>query len=113
LLWRVLFGVVQSVWFSNHVVSLQPAIIGRKLPVSYQYYEPSSSSLAPLLECTLDIGSSSITAKRIVNVCRRYMSALTVDIGFVIEGQHTEELPEQMMGALRIHGPDPLRAPAL
>jgi hypothetical protein len=95
-------------------------LIGKKLPVLYEYHPAVSSnsassaiSAAPLLECTLDIGSSSATAKRIVSVCRRYMSSLTVDIGFVIQGESTEELPEQMMGAIRIHGPDPLKAPQL
>jgi hypothetical protein len=64
-----------------------------------------------MLECTLDIGSSSATAKRIVSVCRRYMSALTVDIGLVIQAETAQELPEQMLGSIRIHGVDPLKAP--
>ena len=41
------------------------------------------------------------------------MSALTVDIGFVVQGDAADELPEQMMGSLRIHGVDPLKAPQL
>jgi hypothetical protein len=41
------------------------------------------------------------------------MSALTVDIGYVIEGKVDEHLPEQMLGAIRIHGIDPLKAPKL
>ena len=91
------------------------AIIGKKLPVSYKTLgvgDPEKG-MAPLVQCTLDIGSSSATAKRIVSVCRRYMSALTVDIGFVVQGDAADELPEQMMGSLRIHGVDPLKAPQL
>jgi hypothetical protein len=65
------------------------------------------------LECDLDIGNSSKTARRIVSVCRRYMSALSVDIGFVIEGKTEEELPEEMMGAIRIHEVDPIKAPTV
>ena len=41
------------------------------------------------------------------------MSALTVDIGFVIQGDSAAELPEQMLGAMRVHGPDPLKASKL
>jgi len=48
-----------------------------------------------------------------VGVCRRYMNALTCDIGFVIQGNTQDELPEQMMGATRIHGIDPVKAPTL
>jgi hypothetical protein len=65
------------------------------------------------LEADLDIGSSSATAKRIVSVCRRYMNLLTVDIGLVIQGNSPDELPEQMMGSIRLHGVDPQKAPTL
>jgi hypothetical protein len=41
------------------------------------------------------------------------MSALAVDIGFVIEGKTESELPEEMMGAIRIHEVDPIKAPTV
>lgn len=106
--------VNQGPWVVRNMVTGRPAIIGKKLPVSYQSFNTSVSSddqHKPLLMVTLDIGNSSATAQRIVTVCRRYMSALTVDIGFVIQGVTPEELPEQMMGAIRVHGPDPGQAP--
>ncbi|KAL7577720.1 hypothetical protein ACA910_015227 [Epithemia clementina (nom. ined.)] len=106
--------VADGPWVVRNMVTGRPAIIGKKLPVSYSTMPADpSANLAPWLHCTLDIGSSSATAKRIVSVCRRYMSALTVDIGFVIQGDSANELPEQMMGASRIHGADPLKAPKL
>jgi hypothetical protein len=94
------------------MVTGKPAIIGRKLPVKYKY-TPKDGSKMDFLECELDIGSSSATARRIVSVCRRYMSALTVDIGFVIEGKTPVELPEEMMGAIRVHEIDPIKAPTI
>lgn len=106
--------VAEGPWVVRNMVTGRPAIIGKKLPVTYQFTPASSDGKSsPLLMATLDIGNSSATAKRIVSVCRRYMSALTVDIGFVIQGDRPEELPEQMLGAMRIHGPDPLKAPKL
>mmetsp|Transcript_24996 Transcript_24996/g.69166 ORF Transcript_24996/g.69166 Transcript_24996/m.69166 type:complete len:430 (-) Transcript_24996:168-1457(-) len=104
--------VAEGPWVVRNMVTGRPAIIGKKLPVTYKSL-PANNGLAPLCMCTLDIGSSSSTAKRIVSVCRRYMSALTVDIGFVIQGDSAAELPEQMMGSTRIHGVDPLKAPKL
>jgi len=104
--------VAEGPWVVRNMVTGRPAIIGKKLPVSYKTF-PAEPGLAPLCQCTLDIGSSSATAKRIVSVCRRYMSALTVDIGFVIQGETADELPEQMLGSIRIHYPDPLKAPQL
>jgi Protein ENHANCED DISEASE RESISTANCE 2, C-terminal len=41
------------------------------------------------------------------------MASLTVDIGFVIQAEEAHELPEQMMGATRVHGVDPIKAPQL
>ena len=111
---KLISYVAEGPWVVRNMVTGRPAIIGKKLPVSYSTYSADpAANLAPLLQCTLDIGSSSATAKRIVSVCRRYMSALTVDIGFVIQGDTVDELPEQMLAASRIHGPDPLKAPKL
>mmetsp|Transcript_14619 Transcript_14619/g.19086 ORF Transcript_14619/g.19086 Transcript_14619/m.19086 type:complete len:447 (-) Transcript_14619:296-1636(-) len=107
--------VAEGPWVVRNMVTGRPAIIGKRLPVTYQSFaaENPAGALAPLVQCTLDIGSSSATAKRIVSVCRRYMSALTVDIGFVIQGDTADELPEQMLGSIRVHGVDPLKAPKL
>ena len=98
--------VVQGPWVVRNLVTGKPAIIGAKLPVTY-HYAPDTQTLV----AELDIGNSSATAKRIVSICRRYMNALTCDIGLVIQGNTVEELPEQMLGSIRIHGVDPLKAP--
>jgi hypothetical protein len=106
--------VAEGPWVVRNLVAGKPALIGNKLPVTYKYTPPNPDlSLHDFLVCDLDIGNSSTTAKKIVYVCRRYMSALTVDMGFVIEGTTTEELPEQMMGCIRIHKMDPLKAPSI
>lgn len=106
--------VADGPWIVRSMVTGKPALIGKKLPVRYQLTPADAATeKAAVLECTLDIGSSSATAKRIVSVCRRYMSALTVDIGFVIQADTAAELPEQMLGSIRIHGVDPLQAPKL
>jgi Protein ENHANCED DISEASE RESISTANCE 2, C-terminal len=109
--------VAEGPWVVRNMVTGRPAIIGKKLPVTYQLLNDgsasSSASLQPVLIATLDIGNSSATAKRIVSVCRRYMSALTVDIGFVLQGESPDELPEQMLGSVRVHAADPLQAPSL
>jgi hypothetical protein len=85
--------VTEGPWVVRNMVTGRPAIIGRKLPVSYQLHATGGE---PLLCATLDIGSGSATAKRIVSVCRRYMSALTVDLGWVIQAERESELPEQV-----------------
>jgi Protein ENHANCED DISEASE RESISTANCE 2, C-terminal len=106
--------VAEGPWAVRNLVTGRPALIGKKLPVSYELFPQNTvTGDAPLLIATLDIGNSSTTAKRIVSICRRYMSALTLDVGFVIQSETQEELPEQMLGAVRVHGPDPLLAPQI
>mmetsp|Transcript_26269 Transcript_26269/g.39368 ORF Transcript_26269/g.39368 Transcript_26269/m.39368 type:complete len:375 (+) Transcript_26269:236-1360(+) len=88
----------------RRLVKGKPVIIGKKLPVSY-IYEPADPSrgMAEFWECDLDIGSSSATAKKIVGVCKKYISSLTVDLGFVIEGDTEGALPERILTTTRIH----------
>lgn len=109
---KLIAFVPEGPWIVRNMVTGRPAIIGRKLPVSYQYVAKEGSR-DEFLSCDLDIGSSKPAAKRIVSVCRRYMSSLSVDIGFVIEGTCDEDLPEEMLGAHRVHQPDPIRSPTI
>jgi Protein ENHANCED DISEASE RESISTANCE 2, C-terminal len=122
---KLISYVAEGPWVVRNMVTGRPALIGKKLPVTYSldkggkcsrhhhHHHGGAAERQPLLQCTLDIGSSSATAKRIVSVCRRYMASLTVDIGFVIQAEEAHELPEQMMGSTRVHGVDPLKAPQL
>jgi hypothetical protein len=93
------------------VVGGKPAIIGRQLPVTY-VYQPPEKGLCEYLEADLDIVSSA-AARNMLVVVRSYTQVLTVDLGFVVQGNRAEELPEQMMLGLRLHGLDPLTAELL
>lgn len=53
------------------------------------------------LEVDVDIGSS-IVANAIVHVAIGYVTSLTVDMAFLIEGQAEEELPERILGTVRL-----------
>lgn len=53
------------------------------------------------LEIDVDIGSSAI-ANAVLRLALGYVTAVTIDMGFVVEGQEEEELPEQLFGAVRI-----------
>jgi len=82
--------------------------------VTYKYVPRQKQSMECLQICDLDVSSGSTVAKKTVNVTRRYMSSLTaIDIGFVIEGNTPEELPEEMLGSIRLHQVDPTEAPTV
>uniref|UniRef100_A0A7S0UJE2 Protein ENHANCED DISEASE RESISTANCE 2 C-terminal domain-containing protein n=2 Tax=Pseudo-nitzschia delicatissima TaxID=44447 RepID=A0A7S0UJE2_9STRA len=106
--------VPEGPWVVRNLVTGKPALIGKRLDVSYKYIPRKSNSMECLQICDLDISSGTAIAKKTVNVTRRYMSSLlAVDIGFTIEGQTPEELPEEMMGSIRMHQVDPTQAPSV
>lgn len=53
------------------------------------------------LEIDVDIGSSAV-ATTILRLALGCVKAVTVDMGFLVEGQTEEELPEKLFGAVRI-----------
>ncbi|KAK7260991.1 hypothetical protein RIF29_27294 [Crotalaria pallida] len=53
------------------------------------------------LEIDVNIGSSAI-AKAISQLVLGYVSSVSIDMGFVVEAQEEEELPERLIGAIRV-----------
>jgi hypothetical protein len=111
--WKIVPLVVEGPWVVKRVVGGKPAIVGKSLPITYTYQPPQPElGFAEYLEADLDIVSSA-AARNILAVVRSSVQVLTIDLGFVIQGNTKEELPEQMMAGLRLHGLDPLNAEAL
>ena len=52
-------------------------------------------------EIDVDIGSSAI-ANAILHLALGYVTSVTIDMGFVVEAQAEEELPERLIGAVRV-----------
>lgn len=101
-------------WVIQKMVTGKPVLIGQKLPLQYhsQHFE-TQDGLSPYLEADLDVGNSSNRARKITSMCKKFMNSLTLDFGFVIQGNSFEELPEQMLGCVRLHSFDPTLAPRL
>ena len=99
-------------WAVRQLVNGKPALIGKRLPSQYSYYAAKDGK-AECFEADLDTRETDRVGKKAISLCRRYMTSVTLDVGIVIEGSHASELPEQMLGCVRIHRLDPQMAPTL
>lgn len=106
---KIIPVVVKGPWVVRQVVGGKPALIGNKVPIDYAY-EPGNEKEAMYLEADLDIAASS-AARGILSVARTYTHVLTLDLGFVVQSNAQDELPECMMVGCRLHGVDPLQSP--
>ena len=99
-------------WAVRQLVNGKPALIGKRLPALYNYY-PAKDGKAECFEADLDTRETDRVGKKAISLCRRYLTSVTLDVGIVIEGTNTSELPEQMLSCVRIHRLDPLMSPTL
>lgn len=108
---KIIPSVVEGPWVVKQVVGAKPAILGNKMPVNY-VYQKAEDKKACYLEADLDIVASA-AARGILSCVRSYTQSLTIDLGFVVQGNEDDELPEQMLVGARLHGLDPMNAPPL
>ncbi|KAG8375921.1 hypothetical protein BUALT_Bualt09G0009300 [Buddleja alternifolia] len=91
---KLIANIVKGPWIVRKAVGEQAiCIIGRALTCKYCKGEN-------FIEIDIDIGSSMV-ANAIVHLAFGYLTTLTVDLAFVIEGQAESELPERILGAIR------------
>lgn len=100
---KLIANIVKGPWIVRKAVGEQAVcIIGRALSCKYCLGEN-------FLEVDVDIGSSMV-ASAIVHLAFGYITMLTVDLAFLIEGQAESELPERLLGAFRFSDLSPASA---
>lgn len=87
--------IVKGPWIVKKAVGNYSAcLLGKAL--TCHYHRGSN-----YLEIDVDIGSSAI-ANAILRLALGYVTSVTIDMGFVVEAQTEEELPEKLIGAVRV-----------
>ena len=90
------FKLIPKVVEGNMVVKMAvkdtPTLLGNKL---HQYYYRGDN----YFELDIDVGSSSV-AKNLTALAIGYSKALIVDMGFCLQGNDENELPEVLMGGV-------------
>lgn len=92
---KIVNRIVKGPWIVKAAVGNYAAcLLGKALTCRYHRGEN-------YLEIDVDIGSSAI-ANAVLHLALGYVTAVTIDMGFVVEAQEEEELPERLIGAVRI-----------
>uniref|UniRef100_A0A7I4BHF4 Protein ENHANCED DISEASE RESISTANCE 2 C-terminal domain-containing protein n=2 Tax=Physcomitrium patens TaxID=3218 RepID=A0A7I4BHF4_PHYPA len=92
---KLIANISEGPWIVKTAVGEQAiCILGRSL--TCRYLQGSN-----FIEVDVDIGSS-IVANAIVHLAIGYITTLTVDLAFLLEGQMESELPEQILGTIRL-----------
>ncbi|KAF5743378.1 hypothetical protein HS088_TW09G01446 [Tripterygium wilfordii] len=92
---KVVNRIVKGPWIVKKTVGNYSAcLLGKALTCNYHRGEN-------YFEIDVDIGSSTI-ASAILHLTLGYVTSVTIDMGFVVEAQSEEELPERLIGAVRV-----------
>lgn len=92
---KIVNRIVKGPWIVKATVGNYSACLLGKALNCYYHKGPN------YLEIDVDIGSSKI-ATAILHLALGCVTAVTIDMGFVVEAQEEEELPERLFGAVRI-----------
>ncbi|CAM8879179.1 unnamed protein product [Rhodiola kirilowii] len=92
---KIVNRIAKGPWIVKTAVGNYSAcLLGKALRIDYHRGEN-------YLELDVDIGSSAI-ANAILHLALGYVTSVVIDMGFVVEAQAEEELPERLIGAVRI-----------
>ncbi|OQR93479.1 hypothetical protein ACHHYP_02510 [Achlya hypogyna] len=86
--------IVEGNFMVRQAVGSTPAIIGTKL--RQPYFKTDK-----YFELDVDITSSAV-ANRVTGLVLGYTKKLVIDMGFLVEGRQSQELPERLFGACRM-----------
>ncbi|KAK4760153.1 hypothetical protein SAY87_023284 [Trapa incisa] len=92
---KIVNRIVKGPWIVKKAVGNYSAcLLGKALTCNYHRGEN-------YFEIDVDIGSSKI-ASAILHLALGYVTSVTIDMGFLVEAQREDELPERLIGAVRV-----------
>jgi hypothetical protein len=95
---KMIPAIIEGNFIVRQAVGSTPAIMGTKLR---QLYVKSDRFFEVILDC----GSSAV-ATGVIRLSLGYAKTLVIDMGFVLEGDEEEYLPERIMGCVRTKNPE-------
>lgn len=104
-MFKMIPHIAEGSWVIRSAVGTTPVIVARKLATKFYITDK-------YIEVCVDVGSNS-TANYVTGMVRGATRSLVVDLALLLEGQHSYELPEVLVGACRLQRLDLSRAAPL
>lgn len=96
---KLIPSVAEGPWVVKTGVGSRPSLLGKTL--RQRFSRGQTAAGLDYFEAGVDCNSSP-AAGRIVSLVKSYARALTVDLAFAIEAQTADELPERVIGCVRL-----------
>ncbi|PON44327.1 hypothetical protein TorRG33x02_330920 [Trema orientale] len=92
---KLIPSIVEGYWMVKRAVGTKACLLGKA--VTCKYFRQDN-----FLEIDVDIGSSSV-ARGVIGLVLGYVTSLVVDLAILIEAKEEEELPEYILGTVRLN----------
>ncbi|RAL44166.1 hypothetical protein DM860_016412 [Cuscuta australis] len=92
---KLIPSIIEGHWMVKRAVGTKACLLGKAVACSYLCQDN-------FLEIDVDIGSSSV-ARSIMGLVLGYASSLVVDLAILLEAKEESELPEQILGTVRLN----------
>ncbi|KAK9098418.1 hypothetical protein Syun_025463 [Stephania yunnanensis] len=92
---KLIPSIVEGYWMVKRAVGTKACLLGKAVTCRYLRQDN-------FLEIDVDIGSSSV-ARSIISLVLGYVTSIVVDLAILIEAKEEDELPEYILGTVRLN----------
>nr|GMD82825.1 Protein ENHANCED DISEASE RESISTANCE 2 [Ipomoea batatas] len=92
---KLIPSIIEGHWMVKRAVGTKACLLGKAVKC---YYVREDN----FLEIDVDIGSSSV-ARSVIGLVLGYAASLVVDLAILLEGKEESELPEEILGTVRLN----------
>lgn len=92
---KLIPSIKEGYWMVKRAVGTKACLLGKAVTCKYLRQDN-------FLEIDVDIGSSSV-ARSIIGLVLGYVTSIVVDLAILIEGREENELPEYILGTVRLN----------
>ncbi|KAL8502583.1 hypothetical protein ACS0TY_021647 [Phlomoides rotata] len=92
---KLIPSIVEGYWMVKRAVGTKACLLGKAVTCNYLRQDN-------FLEMDVDIGSSSV-ARGVISLVLGYITSIVVDLAIVIEAKEEAELPEYILGTVRLN----------